>query len=480
MPPESHTGSPLLPFPRTGDGGLEPHEDHARLSAFRDGVRERIGPRSFQHYFDGKTLLRLKDEEIIVGVASEFLLKWMQKQFRGDLQSVTADVLGPAARLRFEVDQSCAGLMQPGGTKATRNTPNGAGTTPSRPANQRRFAKLEAFVEGKCNELAFTAAHHVSESPAGDYNPLLLYGGVGVGKTHLLEGIYCEIRRRHRDAKVMYTTAEAFGNSFSAALRDKTLPSFRSRFRSLDVLFVDDFEFLETRKGFQQEFLHTAKQLESKGAQLVLSCDRHPRLMRKLCDELATRCLSGLVCRIEPPSDEVRCEVATRFAAQTKTQLSPDAVAHAAKKFRNIRELQGALNTLATTYRMTKAPVTLTAARRQLADLERDCHRSVKMADIEQAVCECFGLEAEQLKSPARKRSVSQPRMIAMFLIRKHMRSAYSEIGGYFGGRNHSTVISAERTVNGWLETDSAIQVAAQTRPLPEVLESLERSLRVG
>jgi chromosomal replication initiator protein len=345
----------------------------------------------------------------------------------------------------------------------------------------RRFADLSDFVKGSCNELALTAAAHVCEQPGSRYNPLVLYGGVGTGKTHLLEGIYRKLRVRHPLLHVLLISAEAFANFFTQALRDRSLPGFRHRFRTVDVLMIDDVDFLDGKRVIQEEFLHTLKQLESHGRQVMLSADRHPRLLTKLSEELVTRFIAGIVCRIESPDLQTRRTIVARRAQKSPTQISPEALEFVVQRFAtSIRELEGATNCLETYGMMTGKPVGLSVARHVLADLVRDCMRIVRLADVEQTVCRFFGVGSEDLRSARRTRSVSQPRMLAMYLARKMTQAAYSEIGEYFGGRNHSTVMSAEKRILKMLAAQATVRVAAQSWKLGDVMSSLEQQLRCG
>jgi chromosomal replication initiator protein len=310
---------------------------------------------------------------------------------------------------------------------------------------------------------------------------LFIYGPVGAGKTHLLEGLYREIRRTSSSLQVLFLTSEQFTNYFTQAYRDHTLPAFRQRFRTVDVLLVDDIDFLDAKRVVQEEFLHTFQQLESHGKLVVVCGDRHPRLLSKISEELKTRFLSGMVCRLEVPDLETRELIAVCKARKLDADFSPEALKYVAKRFSNsVRELEGALHCLQVYHRMTGKRVGMTAAREVLGDLERDCLRVVRMADIERAVCDLFGLDAADLKSARRARSVSEPRMMAMYLARRHTRAAYSEIGQFFGGRNHATVISADHKVTAWLAENAEVKVASQTWRLSDVLDALEQQLLAG
>lgn len=488
-------------------------------------LKAQIGQHQYEHWFHQKTVLTIDDDELTIGVGSPFLLKWLQKQFGRAATEAAQCVLGPSARVRFEVSAYAASSMPlqsgatgqsgingsgtgasaaralstggplreggssaPGGASPISMVPAGVPrdatareTVPIKPAPGRRFADLSDFVQGPCNELALTAVRQVCDCTARDLNPLFLYGSVGTGKTHLLEGIYRQLRRAQPDLQVVFLTSEAFTNYFTQALREHTLPSFRQRFRTVDVLLVDDIDFLDSKRGIQEEFLHTFKQLESHGKQVVVSSDRHPRLLTKVSDELKTRFLSGMVCRLEAPDAATRERIVIKKAARLSADFSQEALHYIAERFTsNVRELEGALHCLQTYYRMTGQRVGIHAARQVLSDLERDCIKVVRMADIERAICDLFGLESQELKSSSRTRALSQPRMLAMYLARKHTRAAYSEIGQYFGGRNHSTVISAERKIDAGLIGEAPVKVASQTWRMADVLEALEQQLQAG
>ncbi|MEX1096662.1 MAG: chromosomal replication initiator protein DnaA [Planctomycetales bacterium] len=492
----------------------------------RRAIADGVGPRNFEHWFRDKTTLEIRGDELIVGVASPFLSTWMQRHFREPVGRAAQALLGHAARVVFRVDSRATPLRDTSSsiTMARRGTASDAPLAaqqiaiasparpraeerdssgdrsgrgvraqhPERPAQNersaaapsgartgRRFADLDDFVVGACNELAWTAAGKVAEAPGASYSPLYLYGAVGSGKTHLLEGVYRRVRRSFPALQVTFLTSEAFANYFTEALRDRSLPGFRHKFRTVDVLLVDDVDFLDGKRAIQEEFLHTVKQLESQGRQILVAADRHPRLLSRLSDELTTRFQSGLVCRLEPPDPETRRRIVQVKAARLEAEIAPEALDFIAQRFRNnVRELEGALNCLATWHAISRRRVTLSTARQVLADLERDCARVVRMCDIESAVCAFFDVAPQDLRSARRHRSVSRPRMLAMYLARKHTQSAYSEIGNYFGGRNHSTVMSAERNVRKWIDERTTVRVGGHAWGLGDVLEMLEQQLQ--
>ncbi len=396
--------------------------------------------------------------------------------------ALISEAVSAAARAVTTSTSDPAAKPAPAVRAAARRTtsPAPAGMASPR-GRQRRLAELSDYFPTPVAEIALAACRQVAASPAAQFNPLYLYGTVGTGKTHLLEGICRQLRRTHPELQVMLLTAEAFANYFTQALNERTLPSFRHKFRGVDVLLVDDVDFFESKRVFQEEFLHTLCDLADHGRQVVVTADRHPRLLTKLGDDLVSRFQSGLICRLETPDLELRRQILARKVQRLDGEFAPEALQFVAEKFSgSVRELEGALNCLQTWYGMTKKRISLTVARQILADLERDCLRVVRLTDVERVVCQVFGVKAKDLKSDSRVRTLAQPRMLAMFLARKHTQSAYSEIGQHFGGRNHSTVMSAERKVQQWLQDNAALRVASQSWTFQEIVANLEQMLLAG
>lgn len=450
-------------------------------------LRSLLDERAWQQWFEGKTRLHAEGDVLCVTVGNPYLLTWIQKRFQPVLRELATQCIGPEARLRFAVDASLSTDAAPGRT-AGRPTQKSVArrlppTVSANGANNRRrvYANLKDFVPGECNELAFAAAQQIAGDPSAQYNPLYIHAAVGCGKTHLLEGIYRKLHQEQPELRVLLLTAENFGNYFSSALREKTLPSFRQRFRNVDVLLVDDVDFLDGKRGFQEEFLHTFRKLEGEGRQIIVTSSCHPRLLPRTSDELISRYLAGLVCRIELPDSATRRSVLQLRAARLQLPIDDRAVEFIAERFSgSVRELLGAANCLHTWHRMTNRRVTASAARDVLARLERDCIRIVRIADVDGAVCRLFGVTSERLKSAARNRDLAQPRMLAMYLARRLTRAPYSEIGAYFGGRNHATVISAEKKISRLLEERACLRVSGDEWPLAELVATIQQQVLAG
>ena len=456
-----------------------PAADPAAAPDLPDLVRSAVGAKAWADWFDGKCGFALAGVELTVKAGSPFVLTYLQRRFRDELREAARSAAGPAACVAYAVD---ADLLddalvrgEPSPTlpfKApAQDEPAAAPAPAERPNRPRRLRTFGTFVAGPETELALTAAARFA---AGATPSLYLYGPSGVGKTHLLEGAVSAMRRRAGGGRVLLMTAEAFGNLFAEALRGKSLPAFRQKLRAADGLVVDDVDFLDGKAGFTEEFLHTLQEYERLGRPVALSADRHPRLLTKTPDELLTRFAAGAVTRLAPPNAATRTAILRRKLEGRNLPITADAVGWVADRFRaSVRELEGALCCLETWRELTGKSVTLPAARRVLGDLERDCASRVRLEDVERAVCDAAGLTAAEIRSKSRARKVTRPRMVAMHLARKHTRAALREIGGHFGGRNHSTVLNADRSVSGWLggsdrsaEDAAALVDAAEARLL--------------
>ena len=476
-------------------------------------IRDTVGEQNFQHWFHKRTRLEISGDRLIVHVPNPFILNWLLRRFRTPLTKAAQLVLGPSASCQLEVDSS---LITAGSDSTVTPTANGntaenaasasdnphqvavgAARTTRRPGNQataesdhpnalalpgnrRRFRSFESFVSGECNDLAVLAARQVSATPGERYNPLFVHGGTGTGKTHLLEAIYTEVRRKHPPKNVLYLTSEAFTNFFTAALSSRTVPSFRQRFRNVDVLLIDNIEFLDNKRATQEEFLHTIVQLIDHGGQVIISSDRHPRMLTKHREELTTRFQSGLVCRMEAPDDQTRNKLVRSLTAGMKAVFGDDALDYIVRRCRkSIRELQGALNQLEGQFALNGKRITLTVARDVLGEMADECRRLVRISDVEKVVCEAFGVTATDLRSSSRRKAIALPRAVAMFMSRRMTKSAYREIGMYFGGRDHSTVVAAERKIAGWVASGESVGLptSCQGQTVAELIDELEQRL---
>ncbi len=327
---------------------------------------------------------------------------------------------------------------------------------------------FDSFVEGPENRLALAAAKAVAVRPGQTYNPLFLHGGVGLGKTHLLQAICARILDDRPDSSIYYTSCEGFMSEFVEAIENSQMAAFRDRFRTVDVLVMDDIHFLTHRERTQEEFFHTFNALYQSGRQIVLSSDAPPQDIPDLEARLVSRFQCGLVMSINPPCYETRIEIVKR-KARVRGVAMPDEVACyiAGRMSSNIREIEGAI--VRVLHQAEGAPITEALAREALNDPNTQLTREVTIEDIIRVVTEHYGIKLAELQSKRRQKSVAHPRQVCMYLARRHTRYSLEEIGGYFGGRDHTTVMHAERTVEA--------KRSAEDGELDRVLTALEHRL---
>jgi len=460
-------------------------------SALRAAVFERLGALRFGRWFgDGVRLALSGDGDALeVRVPDPFFREWIQSHYSTSLLEAAAAVVGRPVRLSIQIHGDA---QPPSGDVAASRPPRGelnlpanrvlpalgASGSPRAGAPGRPPRRLEDFVTGPGNRVAHAAAREMAQSAGAAFNPLVIHGGVGLGKTHLLEGIGHALRQAHPTRNVVQLSAEAFTNSFLEAMRGGSLSGFRARFRSAGGLIVDEVHFLAAKRATQDEFLHTFNALIDNGAPIILSSDQHPRLIARLTDELITRFLGGMVVKIEPPDLATRRAILQAGAAARGVSVPEPVIGYIAEHLRtSIRELEGALHTVIAQAVLTGKRLDLTVAKAALTDTIRHTVQTVALRDVERAVCQHFQISAEALRSDSRARALAYPRMLAMYLARKHTGAAYSEIGRYYGGRNHSTVISAEKKVQKWLRAEESRAHLPGFESVADLLADLERAL---
>lgn len=466
----------------------------------RAAVAARVGEAKFGLWFGEDVRLGVDGDSLRVGVPNGFFREWIQGHFAGSLVEAAESVVGRPLRLAFKIDaepepvvaaapsriEERPPLDRPKVGDTPRESPRPTPTIPvPRPVDPPRSTgpgrparRLDDFVAGPGSRLALAAAREMAHDLGAGFNPLVIHAGVGLGKTHLLEGIAHAIRAANPGLNVVQITAETFTNGFLEAMRTNSLNGFRSRYRNVAALIVDDVHFLAAKRATQVEFQHTFDALVRQGAPIVLASDAHPRQIAKLTDELATRFLGGMVVKLDAPDPATRRAILKSKALARGVDVPEPVLAYVAEHLRSsVRELEGALHSLLAHALLTGKRLDLNLARGALRDTIRHTAQGVALKDVERAVCRLFSLDPEALRSESRAHAVAHPRMLAMYLSRKHAGAAYSEIGRFFGGRNHSTVISAEKKVAGWLKDESRNGLLAGFETLAEVLATLEREI---
>jgi len=313
---------------------------------------------------------------------------------------------------------------------------------------------FDSFVVGSCNQFAHAAARAVATNPARMYNPLYLYGGVGMGKTHLLQAIGRELKHNYKELKIIYISGEQFVNEMISSMRYDRMTSFHERFRSVDALLVDDIQVFSKKERTQEEFFHTFNTLYETGRQLVLSSDCPPKELPSLVDRLRSRFEWGLIADIQPPDLETKMAILDRRAEEEGIQLPEDVRSFMATKMRsNIRELEGAFIRLMALSSLTGGEINTALAHQALKSIVTMGERKITIDMIQKTVSEHFGLKQSQLKEKTNAKSISYPRQIAMYLAKELTDSSLPEIGRAFSGKHHTTVLHAVKKIDGLRRT---------------------------
>lgn len=469
-------------------------DDKEIVSALCKALAGRVGTELFEMWFASGAEFRLNGRTLHLIAPDSFTRERMRRSLRDDVKAVAAAILGFEPELIFELRtadatassrqlelpllpaESAAPTAKLPGVTPAGETADAVETRPAR----RPFAKLEDYVVGDGNRLAHAAALNAL-ARLGQVSPLLFFGPTGVGKTHLLEGIWRHARQTSRVRRVIYLTAEQFTTQFVDALKGAGLPSFRGKHRDVDLLLLDDVQFFAGKQSTLVELLYTIDTLQRAGRQLVFTADRPPAELRGLGPELTARLTGGLVCGIEAAGFSTRREILGQIAARLEIAAPVEVLEFLAGKLPgDARQLTGALHRLQASSEALGQTINLAFAQTALADLFQATRRAVRLADIVGAVCDVFGLEPDQMQTTSKAAAVTHPRMLAMFLARKYTRSALSEIGKFFGRRSHSTVLSAEDKVQEWLADGKTLCVAHGQCSAEEAVRRVEVQLKLA
>lgn len=346
------------------------------------------------------------------------------------------------------------------------------------PGTHRRFSTFETFVTGYGNRLAVASAQTAAYQP-GSLSPLTFAGPTSVGKSHLLEAISVAARRELVGAATaIYMTVEQFMTRYVEAVRERGLPAFRSMFDNVHVLLIDDLRYLAGRRGTQVELVHLIDQFQRFGRQVVFTTDRPPAEMMELTPELVTRLEGGMICRIGSPDQPTRLGIVTGLARRMNMDVPRDVLAYIATRLTShSRQLAGALCRIRAMSEVLRRPIDLELAQTALVEMVAGGTRSVRLDDIEKAVCQVFDVDGAALRSNRRVKRITYPRMLAMWLARKHTRAALTEISSFFGRQSHTTVLSAQRRVDDWVEQGESFELAGIQCDVDEAIRQVESRL---
>ncbi len=387
---------------------------------------------------------------------NRFVLDWVRDHFLDRIRALV-EQLQPGIRLVIEIG-SRKQATPIASTSAAAAQPAQSGGMFRVRSNLNRSFTFENFVEGKSNQLGRAAAMQVGENPGQAYNPLFIYGGVGLGKTHLMHAVGNLLLKQRPDAKVLYLHSERFVADMVKALQHNAINDFKRLYRSVDALLIDDIQFFAGKERSQEEFFHTFNALLEGQQQVILTCDRYPKEVNGLEERLKSRFGWGLTVAIEPPELETRVAILMSKAAQAGVDLPHDVAFFIAKRIRsNIRELEGALRRVIANSHFTGKPITASFAKEALSDLIALQDKLVTIENIQKTVAEYYKIRVADILSKRRNRSIARPRQIAMALAKELTSHSLPEIGDAFGGRDHTTVLHACKKVQELRETDSRI-----------------------
>jgi len=443
----------------------------------RGRLREEVGEVEYRTWLRQMTLAAIDGEEVVVTLPTRFLRDWVRSHYGDHLQTLWQQEIPRIRRVDLRVVQERASTAPRARTAGAAAAPDGlaeplAAPVPApRPAEARatdpradwsapldpRFT-FDTFVVGKPNEFAHACAGRVAEKPASPgFNPLFLYGGVGLGKTHLMHAIAWAIREREPQRTVAYMSAEKFMYRFIGALRTQSTMEFKESLRSADVLMVDDLQFLIGKDNTQEEFFHTFNALVDAGKQIVVSSDKPPSDLAGIEDRLRTRLGCGMVADLHATTYELRLSILQSKANTAGVPVPPKVMEFLAHKITaNVRELEGALNRLLAHANLFGRPVTLESAQEVLHDILRAHDRRVTIEEIQRKVAEHYNIRLTDMASPRRARAVARPRQVAMFLAKQLTQRSLPEIGRRFGNRDHTTVMHAVSRIAELMQADPA------------------------
>ncbi len=421
-------------------------------------ISDKLSKPSFDTWFKETEAIKLTNDTLYIVVPNDFVKDWLDKNYKKLIEDILLDFTG--SKLSVFLTTSTQ-LEETNSEKNSNSSKMDVSMTNDEYRNILNPKYIfETFVIGTGNRFAHAASLAVAEAPAKSYNPLFLYGGVGLGKTHLMHAIGHFVKSNNRDANVVYLSSEKFTNEFINAIRDNSTDDFRSKYRNVDVLLIDDIQFLAGKESTQEEFFHTFNTLHEANKQIVISSDRPPKEIPTLEDRLRSRFEWGLITDIQPPDLETRIAILQKKANAENLDIPIDVMVYIANQINtNIRELEGALIRVVAYSSLINQDMDVELATEALKDIVPSAKpKTITIYDIQKIACDYYGIKIEEIKGRKRTRSVVLPRQIAMYLSREMTDLSLPKIGEEFGGKDHTTVIHAHEKIQTLLRTDRTIQ----------------------
>ena len=429
-------------------------------------LKKIVGDTAYNNWLKQLTFLSVKNQTISFSVPTKFLRDWVVNNYADKIKNQCKNYIKNIEAIKFVV-KPAGGRVVPGTARIIKNTDNQWKNSLDIRSNQSsspndfgapldpRFT-FDNFVVGKPNELAFAASQRVAESENVTFNPIYLYGGVGLGKTHLMHAIWWKIKEKSPDRKVIYLSAEKFMYQFVRALRYKDTSAFKEQFRSIDILMIDDVQFISGKDNTQEEFFHTFNALIEQNRQIVISADKSPSDLDGVQERLKSRLGCGLVADIHPTTYELRLGILIEKAQKRGVEIPSKVLEFLSHRIvSNVREMEGALNRLVAHATLVGTSITIETAQVVLQDLLKSNNRKITIEEIQKKVAEHFNIRLTDMHSPRRSRSVARPRQIAMYLAKSITSRSLPEIGRKFGGRDHTTVMHAVKKIEELKQEDN-------------------------
>lgn len=414
----------------------------------------------FLTWFKG-TAIELDGANATVICPNLFARNWLKTKHSAQILEAIQRQQPEVQEVRYKITKSTEAERVPLEIKAT-PLPE-VTNSPSPSINFNDNYSFDKFVVSTNNALAFAVAKEVADSPGKKHNPLFIYGGVGLGKTHLAQAIGHEVKKKQPKAKIVYVSCETFTNEFISAIASRKMAEFKKNYREVDVLIVDDIQFLSAKEGSQEEFFHTFNSLQQGSRQIILTADQPPQAIPALEGRLQSRFGGGMVVDVQPPNFETRIAILSEKCKEKGFILTDDVISYLAKNIHsNVRELEGALNRLMVYCQFNSASPTLDLAASVLKDIIASSNVKVDTAQIISEVCKYFSITKEEILSSSRKKELVVPRQIAIFLIREQTTKSLPEIGKIMGGKDHTTIMHAEKKIADLLKVDNDIKESVE------------------
>ncbi|WP_419162598.1 chromosomal replication initiator protein DnaA [Candidatus Palauibacter sp.] len=445
---------------------LTAHEAWVKIRASAQGV---LPEQTYRTWLASTEALSLSDDTLVVSAPTKFAVEWVEDKYGTLLRDIAERELGARLRLRFEHQGGEKRIEFPQITEPFPGEPGhvlapdsaARGVRPAVASLNERYT-FDRFVIGRSNELAAAASDRVAAAPATTYNPLFIWGGTGLGKTHLMHAIGNTIIERRPDRQIAYVPSEQFTNEMIDAIKTGQTALFRERYRRIDILLVDDVHFIANKEGTQEEFFHTFNALYDAKKQIVITSDRPPQEIPGLQERLVSRFEWGLVTDIQPPDLETRSAILRKKADEDAIEIEDDVIEYVARNRRtSVRQLEGALIKLLAFSSLTRREISLEMAQDALGPEvvhSEDEPLEISPEEIRARTASLWGVSVEALMSKRRNRTITVPRRVAMYLIKTNLDLPYSDIGHLFGGRNHSTVIYSVNKVEAEMASDPGLR----------------------